>query len=163
MTYSSENLPAFILDKIDTAIKKYPEGQKRSAIKTALMLVQEFNQGWLTLDLMDRVAAYLDMPSIAVYEVASFYSLYDLAPVGKYKIALCTNVSCYLRGSDNIVRHLNEKLNISFNDTTDDGRFTLKEVECLAACGQAPAMQINGTYYGPLTVELIDDILENLE
>jgi NADH-quinone oxidoreductase subunit E len=156
-------LPESITKEIDVAITKYPPGKQRSAIKAALRLVQDFNQGWLTPALMDAVAAYLDLPVIAVYEVATFYSLYDLAPVGKYKISLCTNVSCYLRGCERLAQHLFEKLNIHFNETTDDKKFTLKEVECIAACSQAPAMQINGTYYGNLTIETLDALLAKLE
>jgi NADH-quinone oxidoreductase subunit E len=156
-------LPQHIYAEIDKAIAKYPVGQQRSAIKAALMLVQEFNKGWLSPPLMDRVADYLSLPPIAVYEVASFYSLYELAPVGRYKISVCTNVSCYLRGCDTIVDYLKNRLHIDFNVTTEDKKFNLKEVECIAACTQAPALQLNGTYYGNLTPESIDQLLNTLE
>ena len=144
-------------------IAKYPAGQKRSAVMAALRIVQDQNNGYLTNDLMDAVAEYLDMPAIAVYEVATFYSMYELEPVGKHKICLCTNISCMLCGSDNIVEHLTQKLGIKMGQTTPDGRFTLKEVECLGACVEAPMFQIGDTYYGNLTADKIDKILEELD
>ena len=112
---------------------------------------------------MDAVAEYLNMPPIAVYEVATFYSMYELEPVGRHKICVCTNISCMLCGSDNIVGRLTEKLGIKLGETTPDGRFTLKEVECLGACVDAPMFQIGDTYYGNLTAEKIDKILEDLD
>jgi len=149
--------------EIDRWIKKYPEEQKRSAVMSALRIVQDQNNGYLTNDLMDAVAEYLDMPSIAVYEVATFYSMYELEPVGRHKICLCTNISCMLCGSDNIVEHLTQRLGIKMGQTTPDGRFTLKEVECLGACVEAPMFQIGDTYYGNLTTDKIDKILEGLD
>ena len=148
---------------IDHWIAKYPAEQKRSAVMAALRIVQDQNNGYLTNDLMDAVAEYLDMPAIAVYEVATFYSMYELEPVGKHKICLCTNISCMLCGSDNIVEHLTQKLGIKMGQTTPDGRFTLKEVECLGACVEAPMFQIGDTYYGNLTADKIDKILEELD
>ena len=148
---------------IDGWIKKYPEEQKRSAVMAALRIVQDQNNGHLTNDLMDAVAEYLDMPTIAVYEVATFYSMYELEPVGRHKICLCTNISCMLCGSDNIVEHMTQLLGITLGQTTPDGRFTLKEVECLGACVDAPMFQIGDTYYGNLTSEKIDKILEGLD
>ncbi len=130
---------------------------------SALRIVQDQNNGYLTNDLMDAVAEYLDMPSIAVYEVATFYSMYELEPVGRHKICLCTNISCMLCGSDNIVEHLTQRLGIGMGQTTPDGRFTLKEVECLGACVDAPMFQIGDTYYGNLTADKIDKILEGLD
>ena len=149
--------------EIDRWIKKYPEEQKRSAVMSALRIVQDQNNGYLTNDLMDAVAEYLEMPSIAVYEVATFYSMYELEPVGRHKICLCTNISCMLCGSDNIVEHLTQRLGIKMGQTTPDGRFTLKEVECLGACVEAPMFQIGDTYYGNLTTDKIDKILEGLD
>ncbi len=149
--------------EIDRWIKKYPAEQKRSAVMSALRIVQDQNNGYLTNDLMDAVAEYLDMPSIAVYEVATFYSMYELEPVGRHKICLCTNISCMLCGSDNIVEHLTQRLGIGMGQTTPDGRFTLKEVECLGACVDAPMFQIGDTYYGNLTADKIDKILEGLD
>lgn len=149
--------------EIDRWIKKYPAEQKRSAVMSALRIVQDQNNGYLTNDLMDAVAEYLDMPSIAVYEVATFYSMYELEPVGRHKICICTNISCMLCGSDNIVGHLTKQLGIKVGQTTPDGRFTLKEVECLGACVDAPMFQIGDTYYGNLTADKIDKILEGLD
>jgi len=149
--------------EIDRWIKKYPEEQKPSAVMSALRIVQDQNNGYLTNDLMDAVAEYLDMPSIAVYEVATFYSMYELEPVGRHKICICTNISCMLCGSDNIVGHLTKQLGIKVGQTTPDGRFTLKEVECLGACVDAPMFQIGDTYYGNLTADKIDKILEGLD
>jgi len=149
--------------EIDQWVAKYPAENKRSAVMAALRIVQDQNGGWLSTDLMDAVAEYLEMPTIAVYEVATFYSMYELEPVGRHKICLCTNVSCMLCGSDDILAYLTKKLGIGFGETTADGRFTLKEVECLGACGGAPMMQIHNTYYENLTPERIDKILAVLE
>ena len=149
--------------QIDAWVAKYPEEWKQSAVMPALMVVQDHNGGYLTEALMDRVADYLDMPPIAVYEVATFYSMYELKPVGRHKICVCTNVSCLVCGSDTIVDHLRQRLGIGFGETTSDGRFSLKEVECLGACGGAPMMQIGKEYYENLTPELVDSILDGLE
>ena len=129
----------------------------------ALTIVQEYNGGWLTRELMDDVATYLDMPPIAVYEVATFYSMYEHKPVGRHKICLCTNVSCMINGSDGILEHISNRLGIGFGQVTEDGRFSLKEVECLGACGGAPMMQIGDKYYENLTPEIVDSILEELD
>ena len=148
---------------IDKWVAKYPGEWKQSAVMAALMIVQKDNGGWLTNELMDKVASYLDMAPIAVYEVASFYSMYEHKKVGKHKICMCTNVSCMINGSDKMVEHLENKLDIKLGETTKDGRFTLKEVECLGACVGAPMMQIGEKYYENLTPELIDSILDSLE
>ncbi len=149
--------------EIDKHIAKYPADWKQSACMPALTAVQEMNGGWLTRELMDQVAAYLDMPAIAVYEVATFYSMYEHKPVGRHKICLCTNISCMVNNSDSILDHLNKRLGIGFGEVTDDGKFSIKEVECLGACGGAPMMQIGDHYYENLTPEKIDAILEELE
>jgi NADH-quinone oxidoreductase subunit E len=151
-----------IREEIDHWIAKYPPGQKQSAVLSALTIVQEANGGHLTEPLMNAVAAYLGMPIIAVCEVASFYSMFKLKPVGRHQINVCTNISCQLSGSKKIVSHLKEKLNISLGETTQDGRFTLNQVECLAACTNAPMMLIDKTYYEQLTPEKVDKILEEL-
>lgn len=148
---------------IDNWIKKFPIKERRSAIIPSLSIVQDEHGGWLTKKLMDSVASYLKVPKIHVYEVATFYSMYELRPVGKYKICICTNISCMLCGSDGIVSHLKRKLNVGFNEITQDGKFSLKEVECLASCGAAPVMQIGDKYYENLTPSYIDKILEDLE
>ncbi len=152
-----------IRNEIDSWIAKYPDEWKQSACMAALRIVQDSNQGHLTTELMDQVADYLDMPPIAVYEVATFYSMYEHKPVGRHKICLCTNVSCMINGSDSILEHLNRRLNIGFGEVTEDSKFSLKEVECLGACGGAPMMQIGNTYYENLTPELVDQILDGLE
>ncbi len=150
------------LAKIDLEVAKYPPEHKQSAVMAALHVAQD-EHGWLSVPLMDYVADLLAMRPIQVYEVASFYSMYDLKPVGRHKISVCTNISCLLRGSDDIVAHLKGRLGIGFGETTADGRFTLKEVECLAACGGAPMFQVGKTYYENLTPERIDEILAGLE
>jgi NADH-quinone oxidoreductase subunit E len=149
--------------EIDRWIAKYPDGWQQSACMPALTIVQDMNGGHLTRELMDQVADYLDMPSVAVYEVATFYSMFEHKLVGRHKICLCTNVSCMINGSDGILDHLKSRLGIGFGEVTSDGRFSLKEVECLGACGGAPMMQIGHTYYENLTPELVDQILEGLE
>lgn len=154
--------PADVCAEIDKWIAKYPSEWKQSASMPALRIVQDHNDGYLTTELMDKVAAYLDMAPIAVYEVASFYSMYEHSKVGKHKLCVCTNISCMINGSDKIVDHLDEKLGIKFGEVTGDGKFSLKEVECLGACGGAPMMQIGEKYYENLTPELIDSILKEL-
>ncbi len=149
--------------EIDAWIGKYPQDRKQSAVMAALRIAQNQNRGSLTTDLMDAVAEYLDMPPIAVYEVATFYSMYELEPVGRHKICVCTNISCMLRGSDDIVAHLENRLGIKLGQTSADGRVTLKEVECLGACVEAPMFQIGETYHGDLTPEKIDKILDELD
>ena len=125
-----------VRNEIDRWIAKYPDEWKQSAVMAALRLVQDANGGYLTEELMDKVAAYLDMPPIAVYEVATFYSMYELKPVGKHKICVCTNISCMINGSDRVVDQMEKKLGIKLGQTSDDGKYTLKEVECLGACGE---------------------------
>ena len=149
-----------ICTEIDKWVAKYPADQTQSAVMAALMIVQEDNDGWLTDELIHAVADYLSMPVIAVYEVATFYSMYSLKPCGKHKINICTNISCQLCGSHEIVEHIQQRLNIQFGETTADKQFTLCEVECMAACANAPMMQIDKTYYENLTPEKVDEILE---
>jgi len=148
---------------IDNWIAKYPADKKQSAVMAALRIVQDQNGGYLTDPLIDAIAEYLDMPAIAVYEVATFYSMYERKPVGKVKICVCTNISCMLCGSDGVVEHLENKLGIKMGETTGDGMFTLKEVECLGACVNAPVMQIGNQYYEKLTKEKIDKLIESLD
>lgn len=154
---------ATVRAEIDQWIAKYPPEWKQSACMGALMIVQDDNGGHLTTELMDQVADYLDMPPIAVYEVGSFYSMYEHKPVGQHKICLCTNISCMLNGSDDIYQHLQQRLGIKFGEITNDGHYSLKEVECLGACVGAPMMQIGKTYYENLTPQRIDQILDSLE
>ena len=148
---------------IDRWVAKYPADRKESAVMAALRIAQDQNGGWLTTELMDAIATYLDMPPIAVYEVATFYSMYELDPVGKHKINICTNISCMLRGSDEVVAHLENRLGIKLGETSADGKFTLKEVECLGACVNAPMLQIGREYHEHLTTEKLDAIIDGLE
>lgn len=148
--------------EIDKEIAKYPPEHKMSAVMAALRIAQD-EHGWLSVPLMDQVAEVLEMRPIQVYEVATFYSMYEVNPVGRHKICVCTNVSCLLCGSDDVVEYLKQKLGIGFGETTADGRFTLKEVECLAACGGAPVCQIGRKYYENLTPQKIDEILAGLD
>lgn len=156
-------LSATVRGQIDAWLKKYPAEQKQSAVIQALTYVQNENGGWLSTSLIDAVAVYLDMPKIAVYEVATFYNLFDLKPVGRHKIAVCASVSCMLCGSDETLNYLQKKLKVGLGETTPDGKFTLKKVECLASCGTAPMMQIGQQYYENLSPEKIDNILASLE
>lgn len=149
---------------IDAAIKRYPEGRQRSAVFDALREVQHENQGYLTVELMDAVANYLKLEPIKVYEVATFYSMFETKPVGRHSISVCTNISCMLRGADDIVTHIEKKLGIKTGESTPDGRCYLKrEEECLAACAGGPMMMVDHKYYENLTPEKIDRILEGLK
>jgi len=150
------------LDQVKREVAKYPPEHKASAVMATLRIAQE-EHGWLSVPLMDYVAELLGMRPIQVYEVATFYSMYDLMPVGRHKISICTNISCMLCGSDAIVKHLEQRLGIKLGETTPDGKITLKEVECLAACCGAPMFQIGKTYYENLTPEKVDRILEGLK
>ena len=157
-------LSAEVCAEIDRWVAKYPPERKRSAVLSALTAVQEANGGWLTKELMDAVAVYLDMPTIAVYEVATFYSMFDLKETGRHKISVCTNISCMLCGGEDIVRHIEQKYDVKLGGTTSDGRFTLKrEEECLAACCGAPMMAVDGHYHENLTPAKVDTILDGLE
>jgi NADH-quinone oxidoreductase subunit E len=147
---------------IDQWLRRYPPEQKRSGVFEALRYVQAENGGSLTRSLMDAVAKYLNLPCIAVYEVATFYTLYFLQPVGKHVIDVCTNISCGLNGAGDLLAHLEKRLEIGCNETTADGKFTLREVECLGACVAAPACQIGKKYYENLTPEKLDEILAGL-
>ena len=128
--------------QIDREIAKYPAEQKQSAVMAALAIAQ-MEQGWLSTETIEDVAGYLGMAPVAVYEVASFYNMYDLAPVGKYKITVCTNLPCALSGGVHAADYLKQKLGVGFNETTADGKYTLKEGECMGACGDAPVMLVN--------------------
>jgi NADH-quinone oxidoreductase subunit E len=160
----TELLSSHTRSEIDLWIGKFPPDQKRSAVLAALSAAQHQNKGFLTIDLMDAVAEYLEMPVIHVYEVASFYSMYEIKPVARNNVAICTNISCMLMGSDTIVDHIENKLGIKIGESTEDGRIYLKcEEECLAACSGGPMMQVNHKYYENLTPEKVDEILDGLE
>ena len=150
--------------EIDAWLQKYPPDKKRSAVLAALREAQHQNHGYLTTDLMDAVADYLELPKIQVYEVASFYSMFETRPVARHCVAICTNISCMLMGSDSVVEYIENKLGIRVGESTDDGRIFLKpEEECLAACAAGPMMQVNHVYHENLTPEKIDEILDGLE
>ena len=157
-------LDAHTREDIDHWCAKYPYEQRRSAVLAALRAAQHQNHGYLTKDLMDAVAAYLDLPEIWVYEAASFYSMYETEPVGRHSISVCTNISCMLCGADSIVEHIEKKLGIKLGESTEDGRFFLKnEEECLAACVGAPMMMVDHVYYEHLTPEKVDEIIDGLD
>ncbi len=147
----------------DAAIAKYPEGKQRSAVMPLLDIAQRQCGGWLPMPAIEHVAAYLDMPAIRVLEVVSFYTMYNLKPVGKYFIQLCGTTPCMLRGSENIMKVINDKLGIKNGETTEDGMFSLLEVECLGACVNAPMVQINDDYYEDLDSDSMADIIEQLQ
>ena len=155
MTFSQEKL-----DKVHELISHYPNGKQKSALLPILHLAQQEFGGWLDVNTMDYVASLLQIQPIEVYEVATFYSMYNLKPVGKYIFEVCQTGPCMLDGSDNIISYIREKLGIGPGETTNDGLFTLKVVECLGACGYAPMMQFGKTYREHLTKEKIDNIIE---
>jgi NADH-quinone oxidoreductase subunit E len=150
--------------EIDHWKARFPEGRQRSAVIGALHAVQHENDGYLTAELMNEVAEYLDLPTIQVYEVATFYSMFQTKPVGRHNVAICTNISCMLRGADNIVAHVEGKLGVKLGESTPDGRIYLKrEEECLAACCGAPMMMVDHVYHENLTNDEVDKILDGLD
>ena len=159
-----KTLTSDIKNKISSFKDKFPEGRQRSAIIEALHLVQHKNEGYLTPELLGEVAEVLDVPAMYVYEVATFYSMFSTKPVGRNNVAICTNISCMLRGADEVVDHVEKKLEIKIGESTSDGRIYLKkEEECLAACCGAPMMMVNHEYHEDLTPEKIDEILDKLK
>ena len=151
------------LAKIDKAVAKYPPEEKQSAVMAALTIAQD-EKGWLATETMDFVAKYLDMPPVAVYEVASFYTMYDLKPVGRHKLTICTNLPCALQGATTTAQYLKQKLGVGFGETTPDGRFTLKEGECMGACGDAPVLIRNNKHMlCAMSNEKIDKLIEALK
>lgn len=160
---SDRVLSEHVREEIDGWVARFPEGRQRSAVIGALMAVQHENRGYLTREQMDAVAGYLDLPPIQVYEVATFYSMFETRPVGRYCVSVCTNVSCMLRGSGEIVAHLENRLGIGLGESTADAKYYLKrEEECLAACCGAPMMMVDHTYHENLTPAKVDRILEEL-
>jgi NADH-quinone oxidoreductase subunit E len=158
MTLSSESLA-----KIEREIAKYPPDQKRSVVMSALRIAQE-EKGWLSTETIQYVAQYLGLPAIAAYEVATFYTMYDVAPIGQYKISICTNLPCALSGANETAEHLKRKLGIDFNQTTADQRFTLKQGECFGACGDAPVLLLNNkTMCSFMTPQRVDEFLSELK
>jgi len=159
----SAQLSAHVREEIDRWVAKFPPDRKRSAVISALHAVQHENDGFLTTDLMDAVAAYLGLAAIQVYEVATFYSMFETTPVGRHHVSVCTNISCMLRGSQEVIDHVERKLGIKTGESTPDGRIYLKrEEECLAACTGAPMMMVDHVFHENLTPESIDKILDEL-
>jgi len=157
-------LSTHVRDEIDRWTARFPEGRQRSAVIGALHAAQHENDGHLTVELLNGVADYMSLPTIQVYEVATFYSMFQTQPVGRHNVAICTNVSCMLRGADDIVEQVERKLEIKLGESTDDGRIYLKqEEECLAACCGAPMMMVDHKYYENLTPDMVDEILDGLE
>ena len=166
---ANPNAPAALLSKqtrqhIDHWVAKFPADRKRSALIQSLMAAQEQNDGWLSREMITAVADYLELPAAWAYEVATFYSMFDLQPVGRHKVNICTNISCMLRGAETVVTHAEQKLGIKMGQTTADGRVTLKlEEECLAGCCGAPMMVVDGHYQENLTPEKFDAIIDELD
>jgi NADH-quinone oxidoreductase subunit E len=157
-------LSEHVREEIEHWKARFPEDRQRSAVIGALHAVQHENDGYLTPELMDAVAEYLGLPNIHVYEVATFYSMFQTKPVGRHNVAICTNVSCMLRGAEEIVEHVENKLGVKLGESTRDGRIYLKrEEECLAACCGAPMMMVDHDYHENLTKEQVDDILDGLD
>lgn len=149
-------------EKIKEIISRYPEGRQQSAVMPLLDLAQRQHDNWIPTAAMIKIAEILDMPEIRVFEVATFYTMYNLAPVGKYLLQFCTTTPCMLCGSDDILDGVKKKLGVGVEETTEDGLFTIKEVECLGACVNAPMVQINDDYYEDLTPELMEQLLDKL-
>jgi NADH-quinone oxidoreductase subunit E len=150
--------------EIDEYVARFPEGRQRSAVLGALRFTQEQNNGYLTVELMDAVAEYLGLPPIQVYEVASFYSMFETRPCGRHHVSVCTNISCMLNGANDIVAYVEKKLGIRTGESTPDGRIFLKqEEECLAACTGAPMMMVDHVYHEYLTPAKVDEVLDKLK
>ena len=159
----SVQLSDHVREEIDRWVAKFPADRKRSAVISALHAAQHENNGFLTTDLMDAIADYLGLAPIQVYEVATFYSMFETKPVGRHHVSVCTNISCMLRGAQEVVDHVEKKLGIKTGDSTADGRIYLKqEEECLAACTGAPMMMVDHVFHENLTPESIDRILDEL-
>ena len=157
-------LSSHIREEIEQWKARFPADRQRSAVISALHAVQHENKGFVSTEQMHAIAEYLELPAIQVYEVATFYSMFQTKQVGRNEVAICTNVACMLRGADDLVEHVEKKLGVKLGDSTGDGKVFLKrEEECIAACCGAPAMQVNHKYHENLTPEMIDEILDGLE
>jgi len=156
-------LSSSVKAKIDDWKQRYPAEQQRSAVMSALRFAQEENNNWLSQDLIEAVADYLSMPRIAAVEIATFYTMYNLQPVGRHLVEVCTSISCMLSGCDKIVDHIQQKYNVEVDGTSADNKITLRRVECLASCTSAPMMQIGKKYYENLSPEKVNSILDELE
>mgnify|MGYP001825588652 FL=1 len=159
----SYELSTHVREEIESWKARFPKDRQRSAVISALHAVQHENKGHVTAEQMNAIAEYLELPSIQVYEVATFYSMFQTRKVGRNEVAICTNVACMLRGADDLVEHVETKLGLKLGESSEDGKFFLKrEEECIAACCGAPAMMVNHKYYENLTVEMVDEILDGL-
>jgi NADH-quinone oxidoreductase subunit E len=160
----SYELSPHIKEEIESWKARFPADRQRSAVISALHAVQHENRGFVTAEQMNAIAEYLELPSIQVYEVATFYSMFQTRKVGRNEVAICTNVACMLRGVDDLVEHVENKLGLKLGESSEDGKLFLKrEEECIAACCGAPAMMVNHKYYENLTVEMVDEILDGLD
>ncbi|MBT5862271.1 MAG: NADH-quinone oxidoreductase subunit NuoE [Gammaproteobacteria bacterium] len=160
----SYELSSHVRDEVESWKARFPADKQRSAIISALHAVQHENHGFITAEQMNAVAKYLELPTIQIYEVATFYSMFQTREVGRNEVAICTNVACMLRGADDLVDHVENRLGVKTGESTDDGRIFLKqEEECIAACCGAPAMMVNHKYYENLTKEQVDKILDGLD
>jgi len=160
----SYELSTHIKEEIESWKARFPKDRQRSAVISALHAVQHENRGFVTAEQMNAIAEYLELPSIQVYEVATFYSMFQTKEVGRNEVAICTNVACMLRGADELVEHVENKLGLKLGESSADGKVFLKrEEECIAACCGAPAMMVNHKYYENLTVEMVDEILDGLD
>jgi len=160
----SYELSTHIKEEIESWKARFPKDRQRSAVISALHAVQHENRGFVTAEQMNAIADYLELPSIQVYEVATFYSMFQTKEVGRNEVAICTNVACMLRGADELVDHVENKLGLKLGESSEDGKVFLKrEEECIAACCGAPAMMVNHKYYENLTVEMVDEILDGLD
>ncbi len=162
MSQQEFSLTSAMKQAIDKWVAKFPADQKQSAVIPALHIVQD-EYRYLTTEVMNEVAEYLDMPPISVYEVATFYSMFELKPIGQNVFNICTNVSCLLRGSEAVVSHVESRLGIKMGESTEDGKFALKEVECLGACDMAPMMLFNKKFHEDLTPEKLDKIIDSIK
>lgn len=152
-----------VIQQIDHWINKFPDNQRQSAILPAMLALQEANEGWLSDALIQALADYLNIAAVDAYGVATFYSMIELEPVGRYKISVCTNISCMLNDCEKIVHHLEKKCHTKLGQTSSDGKFTLREVECMGACIGAPMLEYNNKYYEKLTIEKVDELLETMK
>lgn len=157
-TFNEENFK-----RANDIIKKYPQGKQKSAILPLFDLAQRQNRGWLSHSAIEYVAKLLEVPFMRAYEVATFYTMFNLKPVGKYHIQVCTTTPCWLRGAEDVIKTCKEKLKINVGEMSKDGKFSLTEVECLGACVNAPLVQINDDYYEDLTLEIVNNLIEKMQ
>jgi NADH-quinone oxidoreductase subunit E len=155
-------LPEAAIQQFETEIAKYPADRRRSAVMAGLMIAQKHNKGYLSEELMDAVADYLGIPHVAAYEVATFYTMYNLEPVGEHVINVCNNISCMLRGCNELIEHLEKRLNVKVGGTTSDNKITLRTVECAGACAGAPMCEVDEVYHENLTKESLDALVDRI-